>query len=199
MLTKFDFFVKRIFDLLVSFFGLLFVLPIILFAWLIATFELKENGLFFQARVGRHGLPFKVVKIKTMRSIQGKASTVTVTSDPRISVTGAFFRRTKIDELPQLWNVLLGDMSLVGPRPDVPGYADVLKGEDRKLLLLRPGITGPAQLYFKNEEVLLAEQENPITYNDNIIWPKKVEINRSYIENYSFSKDIKFLIDTVLG
>lgn len=198
-MTKVDFTIKRTFDILASFFGLLLLSPIIVCAWLIATLEIKESGLFLQNRIGRNGSTFRVVKIKTMRSIKGKTSTVTRTGDPRVTVTGSFFRRTKIDELPQLLNVLLGDMSFVGPRPDVPGYADMLKGEDRKLLLLRPGITGPAQLYFKNEEALLAEQVDAIAYNDNVIWPKKVKINNEYIAKYSFVKDLKYIFATIFG
>lgn len=198
-MTKVDFTIKRTFDILASFLGLLLLFPIIVCAWLIATLEIKENGLFFQNRIGRNGSTFRVFKIKTMRSIKGKTSTVTSTGDPRITVAGSFFRRTKIDELPQLLNVLLGDMSFVGPRPDVPGYADMLQGDDRKLLLLRPGITGPAQIYFKNEEALLAEQVDAIAYNDNVIWPKKVEINNEYVENYSFVKDLKYIFSTVFG
>lgn len=198
-MTKIDFTIKRTFDILASLFGLLLLSPIIVCAWFIATLEIKENGLFFQNRIGRNGSTFRVLKIKTMRSIKGKTSTITSTGDPRITVTGSFFRRTKIDELPQLLNVLLGDMSFVGPRPDVPGYADMLQGDDRKLLLLRPGITGPAQIYFKNEEALLAEQVDAIAYNDNVIWPKKVEINNEYVENYSFVKDLKYIFSTVFG
>ena len=192
-----DSMIKRLFDICASLFALLFLFPVIFCSWFLATLELKQNGLFMQTRIGRNGIPFKVLKIKTMRFVQGASSTITSSGDPRISVTGSFFRRTKIDELPQLLNVLLGDMSLVGPRPDVPGYADQLEGEDRKILLLRPGITGPAQLYFKNEEKLLAEQKDPVWYNDMVIWPKKVAINREYLEGFSFAKDFYFIIKTV--
>jgi lipopolysaccharide/colanic/teichoic acid biosynthesis glycosyltransferase len=196
-LNQRDSMIKRLFDIWVSLFGLFFLFPIIFASWFLATLELKQNGLFLQTRIGRNGLPFKVMKIKTMHFVQGASSTITSSGDSRISATGSFFRRTKIDELPQLLNVLLGDMSLVGPRPDVPGYADQLEGEDRKILLLRPGITGPAQLYFKNEEMLLAEQKDPVWYNDMVIWPKKVAINREYLEHFSFAKDFYFIIKTV--
>ena len=197
-MSKVDFIIKRAFDFLASFFGLLLLFPLIVLAWFVATLELKENGFFIQTRIGRYGLPFRVLKIKTMRAIKGETSTITRSGDPRITMAGSFFRRTKVDELPQLINVLLGDMSLVGPRPDVPGYADKLSGEDRNMLVLRPGITGPAQLYFKDEEVLLAEQSDPIFYNNTIIWPKKVAINNQYLVNYSFFKDLRYIFNTIL-
>jgi lipopolysaccharide/colanic/teichoic acid biosynthesis glycosyltransferase len=191
-------FIKRSFDLIASLFGLLLFLPLILIAWLLSTLELKENGFFVQTRIGRYGKPFKLVKIKSMRTLSGMSSTVTSSGDPRITRTGAFFRRTKIDELPQLFNVLIGDMSFVGPRPDVPGYADLLMGEDRKILQIRPGITGPAQLYFKNEEELLAKQSDPIHFNDTVIWPRKVDINKNYVDNFCLSQDIKYIIQTII-
>ncbi len=122
----------------------------------------------------------------------------TTINDPRVTKIGRFLRKTKLDELPQLWNVLIGDMSLVGPRPDVPGYADKLKGEDRIVLTVRPGITGPASLYFKNEETLLAKQNDPKRYNDEVIWPQKVKINRNYILEYSFKKDLMYIFKTII-
>lgn len=172
-------------------------MPVIIFAWLAASIECRDNGFFVQTRIGRHGVPFKLIKIKSMRSIKGVDSTITSFGDPRITTTGKFFRGTKIDELPQLFNVLLGDMSLVGPRPDVPGYADQLQGDDREILVLRPGITGPAQIHFKDEESLLANQKDPIEYNDSVIWPKKVEINRQYLNSMSLSKDLQYIFKTV--
>ena len=196
-MSKVDFIIKRAFDFLAAFFGLILLFPLIFLAWLVATLELKENGFFIQTRIGRYGIPFRVLKIKTMRAIKGENSTVTRSGDPRITMAGSFFRRTKVDELPQLINVLLGDMSFVGPRPDVPGYADKLCGEDRNMLVLRPGITGPAQLYFKDEEVLLSEQSDPISYNNAIIWPKKVAINNQYLVNYSFLKDLRYIFNTI--
>jgi len=134
-----------------------------------------------------------------MKPTDSKQSSVVTNNNPNITSFGRFLRKTKLDELPQLWNVLIGNMSLVGPRPDVPGFADQLKGEDRIILSIRPGITGPASLAFKNEEGLLAQQENPEQYNREIIWPEKVAINKAYIENYSFWLDLKILWKTVVG
>jgi lipopolysaccharide/colanic/teichoic acid biosynthesis glycosyltransferase len=149
--------------------------------------------------VGRHGKIFRVVKIKTMRSTADRGTTVTTDKDPRITRLGRLFRKTKIDELPQLWNVLVGDMSFVGPRPDVPGFADRLEGTDRVILQLRPGITGPATLKYRDEEVLLAEQEDPERFNREVIWPDKVRINRDYACNWSLSRDIACILRTIAG
>lgn len=191
--------IKRLFDFCISLLGLIFTSPIILVAWLVASFETRSNGFFIQERVGRNGKWFKVVKIKTMKKVDGVDTSITASYDVRITKSGAFFRNTKIDELPQLWNVLVGEMSLVGPRPDVQGYADKLKGTDRVILTLRPGITGPASLKYKNEEEILSKQEDPQKYNDEIIWPDKVKINREYIDDYSFRKDIQYILSTVMG
>lgn len=191
--------VKRAFDLLVSFFGLLLCTPLILAAWIAASIETRSNGLFIQARVGRGGKIFKILKIKSMRENDGRGTTVTTSSDDRITRSGAFFRKTKIDELPQLWNVLVGDMSFVGPRPDVPGYADDLQGDDRIILSVRPGITGPASLKYKDEENLLDQQPDACRYNREVIWPDKVKINKEYIRDYSFLKDMKYIIYSVAG
>ena len=191
--------VKRSFDITVSFLGLLFSCWLILIAWIIATYETKSNGFFIQKRVGRNGKIFNVIKIKSMKKVDGVNTTITSSNDVRITKSGKFFRDTKIDELPQLINVLLGDMSFVGPRPDVPGYADKLEGEDRIVLSIRPGITGPASLKYKNEEEILASQSDPKWYNDNIIWPDKVKLNKEYIKNWSLKKDIEYIIKTVTG
>lgn len=190
---------KRLFDIVVSLLALLITLPIVLIAWIIATVDTRSNGLFMQTRVGKNGSLFKVYKIKTMRKIEGIETTITSSSDARITKSGIFFRSTKIDELPQLWNVLLGQMSFVGPRPDVPGYADLLEGAERVILSIRPGITGPASLKYKDEEVLLSQQIDPKLYNDSVIWPDKVKINREYIENYSFAKDLFYIWKTIVG
>ena len=190
---------KTIFDFVISLFGIILLLPVILLAWIVASIETKSNGFFIQQRVGKSGKLFHVIKIKTMKSIKGIETTITASSDIRITKVGAFFRKTKIDELPQLWNVLTGQMSFVGPRPDVPGYADKLQGKDRIVLSIRPGITGPAQLAYKNEEEVLANQDNPVKYNDEIIWPDKVRINREYIENYSLFKDFCYIWKTIVG
>ena len=192
-------FIKRGFDIIVSFLGLTFSWWVIFIAWVIATFETKSNGFFIQKRVGRNGKIFNVIKIKTMKKVEGVDTTITSSNDVRITKSGKFFRDTKIDELPQLINVLIGDMSFVGPRPDVPGYADKLEGEDRIVLSIRPGITGPASLKYKNEEEILASQNDPKWYNDKIIWPDKVRINKEYIKNWSLKKDIEYIIKTVTG
>jgi lipopolysaccharide/colanic/teichoic acid biosynthesis glycosyltransferase len=188
---------KRTFDLVFSLLGLLVLSPLIILAWLAASLDTRSNGFFIQDRVGKNGATFKIFKIKTMREAANSGNTVTTSSDDRITRTGAFFRKTKIDELPQLWNVLTGDMSFVGPRPDVPGYADDLEGEDRIILSVRPGITGPASLKYQNEEELLDQQDDAFRYNREVIWPDKVRINKEYIRNYSFSKDLKYIVSTV--
>lgn len=190
---------KRGFDIVVSFIGLCGTFWIIFIAWIVSSIETKSNGFFIQKRVGKDGKFFNVIKIKTMKKVDGVDTTITLSTDARITKSGKFFRDTKIDELPQLWNVLVGDMSFVGPRPDVPGYMDKLKDNDKILLTIRPGITGPASLKYKYEEEILAKQENPKWYNDNVIWPDKVSINKEYIQNWSFKKDLKYIIKTILG
>jgi lipopolysaccharide/colanic/teichoic acid biosynthesis glycosyltransferase len=190
---------KRLFDITLATVGIVLTLPIMLIAWLVSSVETRSNGLFMQERIGKEGKIFKVCKIKTMKTIAGEDSTVTTSTDSRITKSGAFFRKTKIDELPQLFNVLMGQMSFVGPRPDVPGFADKLEGEDRIILSVRPGITGPATLKYRNEAELLSLQEDPERYNREVIWPDKVAINREYVENWSFEKDMQYLMETVKG
>jgi len=187
--------IKRIFDISLALIGLVLTAPVILIAWIIASFETKSNGFFLQKRVGENGRQFSIIKIKTMYPNNG--STVTTANDKRITKSGRFFRKYKIDELPQLINVLKGDMSFVGPRPDVPGYADKLKGEDRIILSVKPGITGPATLKYKNEEQILAEVDDPVKYNNEVIWPDKVKINKEYIKNWSLKKDIEYILKTL--
>lgn len=191
---------KRLFDITASAFGLLALCWLILLAWVLASVDTRANGFFTQRRVGRHGKLFSVVKIRTMRVDVGHDTHVTQANDPRITCMGAFFRRTKIDELPQLWNVLLGDMSFVGPRPDVPGYADQLPEAEKALLLsVRPGITGPATLAYRHEEQLLAQQSDPQRYNDEVIYPDKVRINLDYIRQWRFRDDLRYILKTVFG
>ena len=190
-------FIKRTFDFTISFFGLLFLGWLILVLCLITTISTKSNGFFIQNRVGKDGKLFNLFKIKTMKPVLGINTTVTTRNDTRITKLGHFFRKTKLDELPTLWNVLKGDMSLVGPRPDVPGYADKLKGDDRRILELRPGITGPATLKYANEEQLLATVDDPIKYNDEVIFPDKVKINLEYLDNWSLWLDIKIIFQTI--
>lgn len=154
--------------------------------------------LFRQQRVGREGRLFTLVKFRTMLVNHG-GNSVSVAGESRITPLGSVLRRWKLDELPELWNVLLGDMSFVGPRPDVPGYADTLTGEDREILQLRPGITGPASMKYRNEEEILSAVENPQKYNDEVIFPDKVRINRLYLHDHSFFLDLKMIVATVLG
>ncbi len=191
--------IKRLFDFCISLLGLIFTAPIILIAWLVASFETRSNGFFIQERIGKDGSLFEVVKIKTMKNVERVGTTITTLNDVRITKSGVFFRQTKIDELPQLWNVLVGQMSFVGPRPDVPGYADLLEGDCRIVLSIRPGITGPASLKYKYEEAILAQQDDPVKFNNEVIWPDKVKINRSYIENYKFSMDLYYIWKTIVG
>ena len=190
---------KRTFDIIFSLVGVVLTFWIMLIAFIVASIETKSFGLFIQKRIGKDGEPFNVFKIKTMKKLDGVDTTVTTSNDMRITKSGAFFRKTKIDELPQLFNVLFGSMSFVGPRPDVEGYADKLEGEDRAILTIRPGITGPASIKYKNEEEILAKQPNPKEYNDKVIWPDKVAINLQYIKEWSFKKDIEYIIKTIRG
>lgn len=199
MLTSAQNIQKRLFDIIVSVLGILASAWLMLFAWVIASIETKSNGLFMQERIGKEGKPFLVFKIKTMREVEGIDTTVTTSEDSRITKSGRFFRKTKIDELPQLFNVLFGSMSFVGPRPDVAGFADKLEGENRIILTLRPGITGPASLKYKDEEEILAKQSDPERYNKEVIWKDKVNINKIYLEEWSLTKDIQYIIKTFLG
>lgn len=192
-------FLKRTFDIAVSLSSLCVLWPVIILCWIVASVETRGNGFFIHPRVGRKGLIFGVVKIKTMYSTRGERSAITADNRSVITRSGRVFRKYKLDELPQLWNVLVGQMSLVGPRPDVPGYADVLKDDSRVILNMRPGITGLASLKYRNEEEILGAVENPRQYNDNVIWPDKVRINCEYYWNYRFSTDLKILYQTVFS
>lgn len=198
-LTPWQQFLKRGFDFLGAVFLLILTGPIILLAWLVATIDTRQNGLFSQTRIGRYGRPFTVYKIRTMRDCPDINTTVTCADDPRITKVGKFLRRSKIDELPQLFNVLRGDMSFVGPRPDVPGFADCLVGEQQIILSIRPGITGPATLKFRAEQELLARQSDPEAYNREVIFPEKVRLNCQYVQNHSFWSDLKYLFATIKG
>lgn len=189
---------KRLFDILASFFGLLVLWPLLLIVALILKIKMPGGPVFFiQQRVGRHGKLFTLVKFRTM-SVGHNGSSVSVKGESRITPLGANLRKYKLDELPELWNVLKGDMSFVGPRPDVPGYADKLTGEERRILNLRPGITSPASLKYVNEEEILALQEDPVKFNNEIIWPDKVRINLMYLKHQSFIHDLKIIVHTVL-
>ena len=184
----------RIFALL----GLVILSPVLLVVALLVRTKMPDGPVLFrQERIGKDGKPFSLVKFRTMAGDQS-GDTVTVAGDPRVTPLGAKLRRNKLDELPELWNVLVGDMSFVGPRPDVPGYADALTGDDREILKLRPGITGPATLKYRNEEELLATVEDPVRYNDEVIFPDKVRINRYYLHHRSVWTDLRILWATVL-
>ena len=190
---------KWIFDRGMALVGLAFLWPVLI---VVAIFiKIKMPGgpvLFVQKRVGRHGRLFTMHKFRSMTVSHG-GSSVSVAGEARITPLGAVLRKYKLDELPELWDVFVGNMSFVGPRPDVPGYADLLQGDDRRILELRPGITGPASLKYRDEEELLAKVANPVEYNDKVIFPDKVRINLYYLDHYSFVKDIQMIICTVLG
>lgn len=213
---------KIVFDKVVSLVGLIVLSPVLLIAALLIKWKMPGPILFCQQRVGRYGRIFTVYKFRTMTvkaeasvaSRNSEATSIASQEQSRITPLGEKLRRYKLDELPELWNVLKGDMSFVGPRPDVPGYADQLQGEDREVLLLRPGITGPASLKYRNEEDILEAVDEALQkgrselpmgittvqeYNDNVIYPDKVRLNRYYLHHYSFIKDIKMIVCTVLG
>ncbi len=190
---------KYVFDRIMAFVGLVVLSPILLIVWLLIRIKMPDGpAVFAQKRVGKDGKLFTMYKFRSM-SVHHSGSSVSVAGESRITPLGAKLRRYKMDELPELWNVLVGDMSFVGPRPDVPGYADKLEGNNRRVLQLRPGITGPASLKYRDEEMLLARQANPQEYNDNVIYPDKVRINLYYLDHYSFLDDIKMIVATVLG
>jgi lipopolysaccharide/colanic/teichoic acid biosynthesis glycosyltransferase len=190
---------KRTFDLGLAVVGLALTWWLMLLAYAAACIDTRQGGLFTQQRVGRHGRLFTILKIRTMRHDPACARTVTVAGDPRVTRLGAVLRRTKIDELPQLVNILLGQMSFVGPRPDVPGYADRLQGDDRIILAVRPGITGPATLKYRNEERLLAADPDPLKLHDEVIYRDKVRLNGAYVREYTFRKDIQYILQTLMG
>lgn len=190
---------KWLFDRSMSFIGVAVLWPVLAVTAMLIKVKMPGGPVIFkQKRVGRHGRLFTMYKFRSMTVGHG-GSSVSVAGESRITPLGAKLRHYKLDELPELWNVLIGDMSFVGPRPDVPGYADQLQGNDREVLKLRPGITGPASLKYRDEEDLLASQADPQRYNDEVIFPDKVRINRYYLHNYSFIKDIQMIFCTVLG
>ena len=209
---------KYIFDRVVALIGLLFLWPVLLIVAILVKIKMPGGPAFFvQKRVGKGGKLFSCHKFRTM-TVKHNGSTVSVAGDSRITPLGAKLRHYKLDELPGLWDVLIGNMSFVGPRPDVPGYADKLVGDDRDVLKLRPGITGPATLKYRLEDEYLAnarklvanlnvnldldsmsDQEVAVWYNDNVIYPDKVRLNCYYYRHYSFIKDIQMILCTVLG
>ena len=188
---------KRIFDLLFAVLGIILLFPILIIILCIIKLTSKGPAFFIQERVGKEGKTFRMIKFRSMYVVNKSYSTISVKGDIRITKIGAVLRRYKLDELPELWNVLVGDMSLVGPRPDVAGYADKLEGEDRNILKLRPGITGLASLKFANEEAFLSKQDDPEKFNDEIIYPEKVRLNLDYYYNHNLWTDIKIIFATI--
>ncbi len=188
---------KRIFDFTVAFIGLVALSPLIAFVALIVRITSPGPVLFIQQRVGRYGKLFRCYKFRTMFTGADALGSITKAEDSRITNVGRVLRHYKLDELPQLWNVLTGKMSFVGPRPDVPGYIDCLDGNDCQILELLPGITGPATLIFNDEAELLKEVNDQKVFNDHVIYPEKVRINLSYMEKGSFFKDIGYIIATL--
>ena len=191
--------IKIIFDKVASFFCLILLWPVLIIVAILIKIKMPNgNILFKQKRVGQDGKLFTMVKFRTM-VVNHSGSSVSVAGESRITQLGKTLRKYKLDELPELWNVIKGDMSFVGPRPDVPGYADKLEGDNKRILKLKPGITGPASLKYRNEEELLAFQSNPQEYNDTVIYPDKVKINMYYLDHYSFFMDLKIILCTVFG
>lgn len=204
---------KWIFDRSWALIGLLVLWPVLLIVVVLIKIKMPGGPAFFiQKRVGRSGKLFDCHKFRTM-TVKHSGSTVSVAGDSRITPLGAKLRHYKLDELPGLWDVLIGNMSFVGPRPDVPGYADQLKGDDRRVLKLRPGITGPATLKYRLEDEMISEyvaqkQKEGDTremqviaeeYNDKVIYPDKVRLNLYYLDHYSFVKDFQMILCTIFG
>ena len=186
-LIIFEHMIKRIFDLFFSLSALILLSPILVVSWLLAGIDTHTNGLFLQERIGQFGKAFTIFKLRTMHP-----------STKKVSNIGAFLRKYKLDELPQLLNVLQGTMSIVGPRPDVSGYYDKLEGEQRKILELKPGLTSLAAIKYTNEEVVLNQQQNPLQYNDTILFPDKVKLNLAYYYHHSLWVDIKIIVQTLI-
>lgn len=187
---------KRLFDIIGSFLGLILLSPVLLAVAVLLKIKMPGPVLFIQSRSGRYGRPFRIFKFRTM-VLDHKGSTISVKGETRITPLGSMLRKYKLDELPELWNVLLGDMSFVGPRPDMPEYTNRLEGEEKLILELRPGITGPASLKYANEEEILATVSDPLKYNDEIIWPDKVRINLNYYHEKSIAGDLRLILKTL--
>lgn len=187
---------KRLFDIAVSFFGLIIFCPVLLTIAVLSKLRMPGPVIFRQRRVGRYGRLFTIYKFRTM-TLNHNGSTISVKGENRITTLGAVLRKYKLDELPELWNVLKGDMSFVGPRPDMPEYAEKLVGGEKLILQLRPGITGPATLKYAYEEELLTTVPDPQKYNDEVIWPDKIRINLDYYTDRSFFGDILIILKTV--
>jgi lipopolysaccharide/colanic/teichoic acid biosynthesis glycosyltransferase len=183
--------IKRFFDIIFSLFALLLFFWVVCISWLLASIDTRTNGIFIQQRIGQFGKPFKIYKLRT---IQVSSSS----GNRRISTIGRFLRSYKLDEFPQFFNVLKGEMSVVGPRPDLPGYYDLLEGENRKILELKPGLTSLASLKYSKEESLLRNQVSPDRYNNSIVFPDKVQLNLDYYDHHSFWGDIGIILKTAV-
>ena len=188
---------KIIFDYLFAIFGLVVLSPILIIISIGIKLTSKGPVFYCQDRIGRKRLIFTMIKFRSMTCDHGDNNTITINGDSRITTFGRFLRRYKLDELPELFNVLKGEMSFVGPRPDLPGYADKLKGDDRKILTLKPGITSQASLKYANEEEILAKKDNPIRYNNEVIYPDKIRMNLDYYYNNNLWIDIKIIFATI--
>ena len=192
--------IKYIFDRIFSLILLVILSPAVLVIYILHKIKMpKGRFLYRQVRVGKDGKLFRIYKIRTLADNSELGGSVTVADDERILPFGKWLRESKVDTFLELINILIGDMSFVGPRPDVPGYADKLEGDDRKILELRPGLTGPASIKYRHEDVILAQQDDPNKYNDEVIWPDKVKINLEYYENWSVWLDVSILWKTIFG
>jgi len=191
--------IKRLFDIILSFFGIIILIPVFIIVAILIKIDSTGPVFFLQQRVGLNGKLFKIIKFRSMKTNHNNSLTVTIENDKRITRVGKKIRKYKIDEIPELINVFIGDMSFVGPRPDVPGYADLLSGENRNILKLRPGITSMASIKYANEEMILLNKDNPIAFNNNIIFPDKVKMNLNYYYNNNIWIDIKIIFATLFA
>ncbi len=188
--------IKVVLDYIVALGCLIILLLPLLLLFIISSVDTGKNGIFMQKRVGKEGKIFYLYKLRTMK---GSYNSSVTTNKMEITSFGKFLRKYKLDELPQIINIVKGNMSWVGPRPDIEGYADKLTGEDRIILTVKPGITGPAQLKYRNEEEILSQVENPQQYNDEVLWKDKVKINKEYVKNWSLLRDIEYLFRTIFS
>jgi len=185
---------KRVFDFIVAALLLICISWGLILIWIISAMATRSGGIFFQQRIGQYGKPFMIIKLKTMRFVAADTGQVRAI----IPSVSAFFRKYKLDELPQLINILIGQMSFVGPRPDIPGYYDKLVGDERKILELKPGLTSEASIKYSNEEEILKNIPNPEKFNDEVIFPDKIKMNLHYYYNRSFRGDLKIMFNTLL-
>ena len=192
--------IKYIFDRVFSLILLVLLSPVLLVIFILYKIKMPNVGfLYRQVRIGKDGKPFRIFKIRTMIDGSDSEGSVSTADDARILPFGKWLRDSKVDTFLELINILIGDMSFVGPRPDVPGYADRLEGDDRIILKMRPGLTGPASIKYRHEDRILAQQPDPLRYNDEVLWPDKVKINKEYYEKWSIWRDILVMWRTVFG